>query len=80
MYNFGVVLLDILSGKLAFYDKMRLSQGFSANKLILDAHLEGQCSEDMATKALNLAIDCLSMEPKSRPSMNEVVQVLEQLI
>jgi serine/threonine protein kinase len=63
--------------------KMSPSQGFSANKRkvvrIFDAHLEGQYSEDVAMKALDLAMHCLSNEPESRPNMNEVVQVLEQL-
>lgn len=63
--------------------KMSPSQGFSANKRkvirIFDAHLEGQYSEDVAIKALDLAMHCLSNEPESRPNMNEVVQVLEQL-
>ncbi|XP_004307509.1 PREDICTED: protein kinase APK1B, chloroplastic-like [Fragaria vesca subsp. vesca] len=62
------------------------SQGGSskhANKkivaLIFDAHIDGQYYQKRALKALNLAFQCISLEPQSRPDMNEVVEVLEQL-
>lgn len=46
---------------------------------ILDSRLEGQYSLDVAYKAANLALRCLSPEPKFRPSMDEVVKELDQL-
>uniref|UniRef100_A0A5B7B6B1 non-specific serine/threonine protein kinase n=1 Tax=Davidia involucrata TaxID=16924 RepID=A0A5B7B6B1_DAVIN len=91
VYSFGVVLLEMLSGRRAV-DKNRPSgehnlvewaKPYLANKRkifrILDNRLEGQYSLDVAHKAANLALRCLSMEAKFRPSMDEVVKELEQL-
>lgn len=91
MYSFGVVLLEILSGKKAI-DKNRPTGEHSlvdwakpclSNKRrifrVLDARLEGQYSLERALKAANIALQCLCMEPKLRPSMDEVVTALEEL-
>lgn len=91
MYSFGVVLLEILSGKKAI-DKNRPSgeqnlvewaKPYLTNKRrifrVLDARLEGQYSLGRALKLANLALHCLSVEPKLRPTMDEVVTALEQL-
>lgn len=46
---------------------------------IFDAHIDGRYSKDEALKVLKLVIQCMSVEPESRPDMSEVVEVLEQL-
>lgn len=91
MYSFGVVLVEILSGKKAI-DKNRPSgehnliewaKPYLTNKRrilgVLDSRLEGQYSLGQAVKAAQLALQCLSTEARSRPSMDEVVKALEQL-
>ncbi|GFS31173.1 protein kinase superfamily protein [Actinidia rufa] len=91
VYSFGVVLLEMLSGRRAV-DKNRPSgehslvewaKPYLANKRkifrVLDNRLEGQYSLDIAHRAANLSLRCLSMEPKFRPNMEEVVKELEQL-
>ena len=91
VYSFGVVLLEILSGRRAV-DKNRPSgehnlvewaKPYLASKRrvlqIFDARIEGQFLVGEALRAVNLAIKCLSKEPKNRPNMNEVVKTLEQL-
>uniref|UniRef100_A0A2N9G5Z9 non-specific serine/threonine protein kinase n=1 Tax=Fagus sylvatica TaxID=28930 RepID=A0A2N9G5Z9_FAGSY len=91
VYSFGVVLLEMLSGRRAV-DKNRPSGEHNlvewakpnlANKRkifrILDNRLEGQYTMDAAYKAATLALRCLSMEAKFRPTMDEVVTSLEQL-
>ncbi|XP_057801343.1 receptor-like cytoplasmic kinase 176 [Salvia miltiorrhiza] len=91
IYSFGVVLLEILSGKKAI-DKTRPSgehnlvewaKPYLTNKRrvlhVLDARLEGQYSLGQAAKAAQLALQCLAMEARSRPNMDEVVTALEQL-
>lgn len=45
----------------------------------MDPKLEGQYSETAAAKAAALAYQCLSQRPKIRPTMSEVVKVLEPL-
>ncbi|XP_047333215.1 receptor-like cytoplasmic kinase 176 isoform X2 [Impatiens glandulifera] len=91
VYSFGVVFLEMISGKRAI-DKNRpngehnlvdWAKPILMNKRrifrVLDVRLEGQFSLSQAIKAGNLALECLSMEPKSRPSMDEVVAELEQI-
>ncbi|KAL1558678.1 putative serine/threonine-protein kinase pbl10 [Salvia divinorum] len=91
VYSYGVVLLELLSGRRAI-DKNRPSgehklvewcRPFLANKRkvfrIMDNRLEGQYSMEVAQKVANLALRCISLEPKLRPKMQEVVKELEQI-
>ncbi|KAK8649624.1 hypothetical protein V6N13_139292 [Hibiscus sabdariffa] len=91
VYSFGVVLLEMLSGR-RVVDKNRPSgehnlvdwaKPYLANKpkifRVLDSRLEGQYSMEGAYRAATLAWRCVSIEPKFRPRMSEVVTVLEQL-
>ncbi|ESW05991.1 hypothetical protein PHAVU_010G010300 [Phaseolus vulgaris] len=91
VYSFGVVLLEMLSGRRAI-DKNRPSgeqclvewaKPYLANKRrvfrVMDSRLEGQYSLNRAQRAATLAFQCLSVEPKYRPNMDEVVRVLEQV-
>ncbi|WJX69586.1 putative serine/threonine-protein kinase pbl9 [Trifolium repens] len=91
VYSYGVVLLEMLSGKRAV-DKNRPSgqhslvewaKPYLANKRkvfsVLDSRLEGQYSSDESYKVATLALRCLSTESKYRPNMDEVVRILEQL-
>lgn len=91
VYSFGVVLLEMLSGKRAI-DRNRptgeqnlvdWAKRFLTSKRkileVFDARIEGQYSFGVALKAANLAIHCLSVEPRFRPNMEKVVRILEQL-
>ncbi|KAK9282759.1 hypothetical protein L1049_010980 [Liquidambar formosana] len=91
VYSFGVVLLEMLSGRRAV-DKNRPSGEHnlvewakpyltSRRKIlnIMDIRIQGQYSVGGALKAANLAMLCLSAEPKDRPNMDKVVTALEQL-
>ncbi|XP_058113462.1 probable serine/threonine-protein kinase PBL17 [Magnolia sinica] len=89
VYGFGVVLLELLIGRKAL-DKSRPSREHNLvewarpllnhnRKLmkILDPRMEGQYSVKAAQKVAALAYQCLSQNPKGRPTMSEVVGILD---
>ncbi|KAK9099666.1 hypothetical protein Scep_023096 [Stephania cephalantha] len=89
VYGFGVVLLEMLIGRKAL-DKSRPSREHNLvewahpilnhnKKLlrILDPRMDGQYSVKTAQKVANLAYQCLSQNPKGRPMMSQVVEILE---
>ncbi|CAI9762018.1 unnamed protein product [Fraxinus pennsylvanica] len=91
VYSFGVVLLEFLSGRKAIdknqpageHNLVDWATPYLTNKRrilrVLDARLQGQYSLGRALKAAHLALQCLSMDPRSRPNMDEVVTALEKL-
>ncbi|KAF5207905.1 kinase [Thalictrum thalictroides] len=91
VFNFGVVLLEMLSGRRAIdmnrppgeHNLVDWAKPYLNHKhkifRVLDSRLEGQYSLAAAQKAVNLAFHCLSMEAKFRPNMDEVVKELEEL-
>ncbi|XP_042417508.1 receptor-like cytoplasmic kinase 176 isoform X1 [Zingiber officinale] len=91
VYSFGVVLLELLSGRRAV-DKNRptgeqnlveWAKPFLTSKRrifrVLDTRLGGQYALSGAQIAATLALQCLSMEARRRPTMDQVVTALEQL-
>jgi len=92
VYGFGVVLLELLSGKRAWntnrplhqmdlvnWARPYLEKGWPLIRRIVDSSLGLDYSLPGAEKAAKLAYRCLSGDPRRRPSMDEVVEVLEQL-
>lgn len=91
VYGFGVVLVEILTGLRAL-DVNRPSEQFSLVnwvtpylsdrrklKKVMDPRLEGKYPSEAAVQISRLALKCLSLQPKSRPSMKEVITILEQI-
>lgn len=91
IFSFGVVLMEILAGRRVLdgnrpaneKNLVEWAKPLIASKRkifqVVDARLEGQCLLDQALKIGNLALQCLEMDPKLRPTMHEVVTVLERL-
>lgn len=91
MYSFGVVLLEMITGRRSM-DKNRpngehnlvewarpyLGERRRFYRLI-DPRLEGRFSIRGAQKAAQLATLCLSRDPKARPLMSEVHESLKPL-
>lgn len=91
VYSFGVVLLEMLTGRRSM-DKHRpngehnlvewarpcLIDRRKFYKLV-DPRLEGRFSMKGAQKTVQLAAHCLSRDPKARPLMSEVVEILKPL-
>ncbi|CAH8359337.1 unnamed protein product [Eruca vesicaria subsp. sativa] len=94
VFSFGVVLLEMLTARKAV-EKYRSSQRGrrnlvewarpmlkDPNKLerIIDPSLEGRYSLEGIRKAAALAYQCLSHNPKSRPTMTTVVKTLGPIL
>ncbi|KAK1409458.1 hypothetical protein QVD17_35984 [Tagetes erecta] len=91
IYSFGVVLLEILTGKRCIDNNrpsnehvlVDFAKPYLTNKRrvlqIMDRRILGQYSPDVATRAAVLTMKCLAIEPKQRPTADELVKVLEQL-
>ncbi|XAR54837.1 Non-specific serine/threonine protein kinase [Bertholletia excelsa] len=67
IYSFGTILLDLLSGKhIPPSRALDLIRGQNV-LLLLDSSLEGQYTNDDATKLIELASKCLQSEARDRP-------------
>ncbi|XP_031287328.1 probable serine/threonine-protein kinase PIX7 isoform X3 [Pistacia vera] len=91
VYSFGVVLLEMLTGKRSMdknrpngeHNLVEWARPHLGDKRrfyrLLDPRLEGHFSIKGSQKAAQLAGQCLSRDPKSRPRMSEVVEALKPL-
>ncbi|XP_037494556.1 LOW QUALITY PROTEIN: receptor-like cytoplasmic kinase 176 [Jatropha curcas] len=90
IYSFGVVLLEMLSGRRAIEWNRQsgpIHLGMWAicitdrRKLsqILNPAILGEHSGSSALKVAQLAYECVSGEPKFRPDIKDVVKILENL-
>ncbi|KAK3009792.1 hypothetical protein RJ639_015432 [Escallonia herrerae] len=92
VYSYGVVLLELLSGKRTIGDEraggvdetlVDWAKPFLADSRkvlrIMDTRLGGQYSKKDAQALAALALQCLHTDPKNRPAMIDVLATLEQL-
>lgn len=91
VYGFGVVLVEILTGlraldqnrpsgqqNLVEWIKPHLAERRKLTK-IMDSRLEGKYPSKSVFRIAQLALKCIGLEPKQRPSMKEVVETLERI-
>ncbi|XP_012081028.2 probable serine/threonine-protein kinase PIX7 [Jatropha curcas] len=91
VYSFGVVLLEMLTGRRSI-DKSRRNGDHNLVEWarphlgdkrkfyrLMDPCLEGRFSIEGSQKAIQLAARCLKRDPKARPLMSEVVDILKPL-
>ncbi|CAO2815753.1 unnamed protein product [Amaranthus hypochondriacus] len=91
VYGFGVVLVELLTGLRALdttrptgkhtlvdWIKPHLSDKRKL-KRIMDTRLEGKYPSKAAIATAELALNCLAQEPRARPSMQEVLESLENI-
>lgn len=87
VYSFGIVLLELLTNKMAVDDEINLLD-WVMSKLegktiqdVIDPHVRATCQDlDALEKTLKLALLCSKLNPSHRPSMYDVSQVLLSLL
>ncbi|URD85187.1 receptor-like protein kinase, partial [Musa troglodytarum] len=92
VWSFGVVLYELLTGRRSLDRNLPRSEqkllewvkpfATDPKKLhtIMDPRLEGKYCLESAQNLVALANRCLKKQPKSRPRMSEVVEMLDQII
>ncbi|KAA8522285.1 hypothetical protein F0562_012958 [Nyssa sinensis] len=76
VYAFGVIILQILSGKRKLTNLMQLAAESCRLEDFIDTNLNGKFSEHEASKLTKIALDCTHELPDQRPTMDIVIQEL----
>ncbi|EOA16696.1 hypothetical protein CARUB_v10004888mg [Capsella rubella] len=91
VYAFGVVLLEVMTGQKAHNTKRPRGQESLVDwlgpelsskhrvKQIMDKGIKGQYTTKAATEMARITLACIEPDPKNRPHMKEVVEVLENI-
>ncbi|CAH2076627.1 unnamed protein product [Thlaspi arvense] len=91
VYAFGVVLLEVMTGLRAHNPKRPNGQESLVDwlrpelsskqkvKYIMDKGIKGQYTSKVAAEMGRITLSCIEPDPKNRPHMKEVVDVLEHL-
>ncbi|ONK75072.1 uncharacterized protein A4U43_C03F13030 [Asparagus officinalis] len=87
VYSYGIVLLELLTGRKAVDDECNLHHlilSKAANDTVMDSvdpDISSTCRDLGAVKKMfQLALLCTKKQPSDRPTMHEVVRVLESLV
>ncbi|KAL2525124.1 Leucine-rich repeat protein kinase family protein [Abeliophyllum distichum] len=78
VYAFGVIILQVLSGKQILASLTRLAAEAGKLEDFVDLKLKGKFTESEAARLAKIALDCTHELPDSRPTMASVVQELSK--
>ena len=80
VYAFGVIILQLLTGKCDITQSSRHGAETSSFKDLIDKNLEGKYSESEAAKLGRIALLCTHESPHCRPTMDFVILELGENI
>ncbi|XP_052491305.1 probable leucine-rich repeat receptor-like protein kinase At5g63930 isoform X2 [Gossypium raimondii] len=80
VYAFGMIVLQILSGKRKITQQIRHAAETSKVQDLMDMNLEGKYSDSEATRLGRIALLCIHESPYHRPSIDNVIQELSALM
>ncbi|XP_057510965.1 probable leucine-rich repeat receptor-like protein kinase At5g63930 [Actinidia eriantha] len=78
VYAFGVIILQILSGKSKLGHLMRLAAESRRLEDFIDPNLGGKFSDSEAAKLTEITLACTDEHPDLRPTMEEVIEELSK--
>ena len=89
VFSYGMLLIEVISGRrnreglddgVENYRPIRLANAVNKGEdlfALLDCRLEGQADGDELSRACKVACWCIQEDEKDRPTMKQVVQILE---
>ena len=82
VYSFGILLWEILSGKIPFQELKENPETFDIIKMIIDGyrpplHL---MPDDTPNSIIEIIKDCLCSKPSKRPAMGEIISILSEIL
>ncbi|CAL5359921.1 hypothetical protein CsSME_00050254 [Camellia sinensis var. sinensis] len=78
VYAFGVIILQILSGKSKLTNLIRLAAESCRLEDLIDPNLRGNFFDSEATKLTKISLACTHELPEQRPAMEEVIEELSK--
>ncbi|KHN19832.1 Putative LRR receptor-like serine/threonine-protein kinase [Glycine soja] len=86
VYSFGVMFLELLTGKIVVLDDMGQGPGLlvednnrALRMVDMAIRADMECREEALLAYFKLGYSCMSSVPQKRPPMKEVLQVLEKI-
>ncbi|KAH8973094.1 hypothetical protein BDL97_01G026900 [Sphagnum fallax] len=81
VYSFGIVLMEILTGQSQLYITQKVITSWKSNQIgeLVDPNIKGDFNKNEFAKLVELSLVCVMKKSNDRPSMTQVVQMLQEI-